>query len=160
MDPVPAYWTVTSAITESLLQHFKRLPAEIKDTETSTDPDIRADARMRKHLDYNIYVKLSALQPYTLRHTLDGAEIDWESKRGWFDDLVKISKRRSADAGWQWTATNRVVQNEDDEFSNSYYAPDVADWDTRQQERDRSLTLEPGLNDLLDQQIRQIVRVE
>jgi hypothetical protein len=34
---------------------------------------------MRKHLDYNIYVMLSALQPNTLRRSLDGAIVDWES---------------------------------------------------------------------------------
>lgn len=160
MNPVPAYWKITSNLTESLLEYFDRLPAGIEDGETSTDPDIRADARMRKHLDYDIYVKVSPLQPNTLQHSLDGAAVDWESKRGWFDDLVKISKRRSADVGWRWTATNRVAQIEDDEFSNSYFELDLEEWDNRQQERDHSLTLGPELNTLLDQQIRSIVEVE
>jgi hypothetical protein len=160
VDPVPAYWKVTSDFTESLLDRFDRLPANIEDAETLTDSDVRADARMRKHLDYNIYVKLSPLQPTTLRHSLDGAAVDWESKRGWFDDLVKVSKRRSADVGWQWTATNRIAQIEDDEFSNSYFELDIEEWDNRQQERDHSLTLGPELNELLDRPIRTIVQVE
>ncbi|KIM92406.1 hypothetical protein PILCRDRAFT_83564 [Piloderma croceum F 1598] len=67
VDPVLAYWKITSNFVESLLEHFDRLPANIEDSETSTDPDICADAPMRKHLDYNIYVKVSPLQPNTLQ---------------------------------------------------------------------------------------------
>ena len=93
VDPVPACWKITSDVTESLLDNFDRLPTNIKGAETLTDSDIRADARMRMRLSYNIYVKLSPLQPNTFRHSLDGAAVDRESKRGWFDDLIKISKR-------------------------------------------------------------------
>ncbi|KIM74543.1 hypothetical protein PILCRDRAFT_828099 [Piloderma croceum F 1598] len=161
-DPVPTYWKITPDAAKSLLDQFDRLPPEIEDAEPSTDPDIRTDARMRKHLDYNLYAKLSFLQPNTLQHSLDGTEVNWESKRGWFDDLVKISKRRSADVGWKWTATNGEDQNDDDddEFSNSYFELDIEEWDNRQQERDLSLTLGPEQNELLDQKIQTIVRIE
>ena len=115
---------------------------------------------MRKHLDYDIYVKLSPLQPNMIQHSLDGVAVDWESEHAWFDDLVKISKRRSADVGWQWTATNGVAQIEDDKFSNSYFELDIEEWDNRQRGRDRSLTLGPELSILLDLQIQSIVRVE
>jgi hypothetical protein len=160
-DPVPACWKITPDSAGSLLERFDHLAPEIEDAETSTDPDIRTDARMRKRLDYNVYAKLSPLQPNTLRQSLDGTTVDWGSTRGWFDDLVKINKRRSADAGWRWTNTEREAQTEEvEELSNSYFELDIEEWDNRQQERDRSLTFGREQSELLDQQIQTIARVE
>ena len=154
VDPVPTHWKTTSNATKLLLGQFDCLPPEIEDAETSTDPDIRTDRRMRKCLDYSVYVKLSPLQPNTLLHSLEGTAVNWETKRGWFDELVKISKRRSANVGWRWTTTNGETRNEeDDELCNSYFELDLEELDNRQQERDHSLTLRPEQNGLLDQQI-------
>jgi len=160
-DAIPTYWKIASDATQSLLERLDPFPPDIEDAEISVDRDIRTDGRMRKHLDYRIYVKLCPLQPITLRQSLEGTAADWRSQRGWFDDLVKISKRRSVDVGWRWTATDGEGQEEDDEFSDSYFAFDLEYWDNRQQERDRSLTLGPRQDDeLLDQQIQMIVKVE
>jgi hypothetical protein len=107
---------------------------------------------MKMRSGYNIYVKVTPMAPETLQEM--GAE--WDDERGWFDELMKIDQRRSADEGWPWTNSRSACDA--DEHSNSYIAMDFADWDP-QHERDRSLTMEPSEAARLDEEIERIVEV-
>jgi hypothetical protein len=88
--------------------------------------------------------------------TLQEMGAEWDDERGWFDELVKIDQRRSADNGRPWT--DGLSARDTDKHSNSYIAMDFADW-SPQHERDRSLTMEPGQAARLDEEIGRIVEV-
>jgi len=38
----------------------------------------------------DVYIKVHALGPDTLTHTASGQAVDWESERGWFDELLPM----------------------------------------------------------------------
>ena len=69
-------------------------------------------------------------------------EIDWEGVRGWFDECVKVGRRRGWESGFFWTG--HPIQDEEVFLDDSYYGYDVAAWDFRQQERDEELEIEGG----------------
>ena len=90
---------------------------------------------------------------------LEGTMVGLQTKRGWLDDAVKISKRRSADVGWKRMKRLRMRTAKNYQ-ANRYFDLDLEEWDNRQQERDHSLTLRPKRNELLDQQIGVISYIE
>ncbi|KAG9096227.1 hypothetical protein FRC06_008885 [Ceratobasidium sp. 370] len=106
----------------------------------STNPDTRHDARMRRG-QVKIYAQISALSH---KHFVSTTHVDWFSRRAWFDECVKASRRRDLDDGRWWTGAlfGAGYQGGTDgsELSDSYRGDDYELWD-RQQERDKSLTL-------------------
>ena len=98
--------------------------------------DTQAIASMKSHNDdFPILARAAPLDP-------GSKTVDWTSERGWFDEIVSMSKRRAKEDGWPWTGATEDTEEEDEEeeLSNSYRGADIADWDNRQQERDKTLT--------------------
>lgn len=87
---------------------------------------------------------------------------DWESDRGWFDQLNPILKRRALDDGYECALTEHQHSDDVDTgcYSDSYNEEDFTEWREVQQERDPSLSL--GLVDYskLDAQLRVISLIE
>ncbi|KAG8697237.1 hypothetical protein FRC08_006661, partial [Ceratobasidium sp. 394] len=108
----------------------------------SPNPDTRHDVRMRRG-QVRIYAEVSALSQ---EHFVSITGVDWFSRRDWFDECVKVSRRRDLDDGRWWTGAlfGPGYQGADEsELSDSYRGGDYELWD-RQQERDKSLTLSAG----------------
>ena len=110
--------------------------------ETKDDPDVRYDTRM-KEIDF--YVHVATLGPSDLE-SRDGDEpVDWSGERGWFDERVKITRRRVWDNGRNWTTSSDDTDSRGIEISDvtdSYDEWDRSLWEARQRERDQSLTLD------------------
>jgi hypothetical protein len=104
-----------------------------QDAAVQDESDRRAIESMDTHGDQ--FLKLARVHP------LEHEAVDWNSDRGWFDQIVSISKRRAADDAWPWTSTGAQEDDDGDILPNSYRGVDIADWDERQQERDATLTL-------------------
>jgi hypothetical protein len=147
--PIPPHWKISAEDVRSLLTKFDREPAR----DTTIDADLENYARMKARSWYKVYVKLTPLTP----ETMQAAGVEWDGGRGWFDELVKINQRRSAEDGRPWTGS-RPTGDTGEQFSDSYVALDVGDWDP-QHERDLSLTMDPGEAARLDEEIERIVEV-
>jgi len=70
-------------------------------------------------------------------------EIDMAGVRGFFDDCVKVGRRRCWDDGYFWTGH---PVNEEVSLDDSYYGGEIW-WDWRQQERNKELEID-GLDDI------------
>lgn len=152
---VPAHWKIDEG-TRSLLAKLDQEPLAIN---ALAESDLQNYERMKKRLDYKIYAKLTPMTPDTLQLTADSTNVCWSGARGWFDELVKINQRRSADAGWGWTRSGSAKEEDsDEELSDSYFGIDIADW-VLQQERDRSLTMELSEAARLDEEIEKITEI-
>jgi hypothetical protein len=66
-------------------------------------------------------------------------EIDWAGVRGWFDECVKVGRRRGWEDGFFWTGH---PVHEEVSLDCSYYGYDIDAWDFRQQERDEELEID------------------
>jgi casein kinase I family protein HRR25 len=106
----------------------------------------------------NIYVKIHSLGPDTLSRTADGGVVDWESDRGWFDELVPIYRRRMADLEWVCTEDQPADSSDKRCLSDSYYEYDLSEWRNIQQELSLSLGLEDYSS--LDAQLPVISAIE
>jgi len=105
-------------------------------------------AVMRTEIYSDIYVKVHALGPDTLSHTASGQVTDWESERGWFEQLNPILKRRALDdeIGYALTEYQKSdAEGEEESYSNSFWADDFTLWWRIRQENDFSRSL--GLAD-------------
>ncbi|PPR02003.1 hypothetical protein CVT24_011126 [Panaeolus cyanescens] len=133
---VPTVWKVPEEEADKLSSQFERRVATFNWAETKNpNPNIRYDTRIRFQSP-SFYANIVPLDPAVLNTThLNGTPIDWEGRRGWFDECVKIARRRSWEDGGRWTGfTERPEVNDGPE--NSYFAYDYSEWEFRQQERD------------------------
>jgi len=132
---VPAHWKISENDTELLLAKYDtQAPA----TDALTDSELRDYARMKKRFSYKIYARFTPMKPDDVQLTSGDMSVCWSGGRGWFDELVKINQRGSADAGWPWTGNSLAEDGDpDQDLSDSYFEMDIADWEL-QQERDPS----------------------
>ncbi|KAF8593846.1 kinase-like protein [Ceratobasidium sp. AG-I] len=160
--PITAFWR-TNASGAALLGsklHTRHNPLEFYRELNSSNPDVRHSVRMRRS-----HVKIYAsILPLTPEHVEDASKICWHSNRAWFDECVKISRRRDLDDGRWWTRAlfkpgYEAFDNQDD-ISDSYREDDYEDWDP-QQERSNSLTLttETREQDVVSELLDEIVLV-
>lgn len=97
---------------------------------------MRYEARI--HFDsVEFFVDVTPLGPSTLHSTSIGDPIEWTGDRGWFDECVRIAKRRGHDDGLQWTGDDV----HEDDLTSSYHEYDHEFWNDPQHERDLTLTL-------------------
>ncbi|KAF8595250.1 kinase-like protein [Ceratobasidium sp. AG-I] len=160
--PVTAFWR-TSASSAALLKNKLSTPynpLKFHRVLNSSDSDVRHDVRMRRG-----HVKIYAsILPLTPEHVEDPGEICWYSNRAWFDECVKVSRRRDLDNGRWWTRVSAKSGHEgvnnQDKIPDSYREDDHSDWDP-QQERSKSLTLttEFQAQDVVPELIDEIVLV-
>jgi hypothetical protein len=113
----------------------------------SSDPDARYENRIKTR-STRFYAHIS---PLTEEHTTSGADVDWYSKRAWFDECVKAARRRDLERGRWWTGAHfpggpsYSWKPGEGQYEDSYRENDYEEWEHRQEERDRSLTFLPDL---------------
>lgn len=113
----------------------------------STDPDFRHYARMKISRTRR-YAEIFPLTQADVEGSHEaGQSIDWFSDRAWFDESVKATRRNNLYNGCWWTGApfDEVYQQPEGHVEDSYFESDFEEWEERQQERDRSLTLGLGL---------------
>jgi hypothetical protein len=153
----PAHWKLSEKDVQLLLARFDRKQPSAS-ADAFTESDLRDYMRMKKRFTYKIYARLTPITTDTLQITSDGEGVCWSGTRGWFDELVKINQRRSADNGWAWTGSRLADEDADEDLDDSYSGMDIANWELLQ-ERDRSLSMEPSEAAFLDEQIEPILEV-
>ena len=86
----------------------------------------------------NVYIKVHSLSPDTLTYTASGQVVDWESERGWFDQLIPILKKLAFDDGYEWAL---MENRQKTRLTDSYYESDFSEWRNVQQELSHCLSL-------------------
>jgi casein kinase I family protein HRR25 len=120
--------------------------------------DEHINAKMMDGIGY-FYIKVHSLEPDTLHRTANGDVVDWESNRGWFDELVPIYRRRAIDLERVWTDP-QGDQNDARSLSDSYFECDLSEWRNVQLEREQSLSLGFENYSCLDAQLPVISAIE
>ncbi|KAG5650031.1 hypothetical protein H0H81_001007 [Sphagnurus paluster] len=143
---LPVSWKLSGDDVKKLIVKFSA-PAP-SSTYSEADLKARAILQDRQSFQYKVYAGFVPMTLETLnaQHTAepDTWLAEWESERCWFDELVKINKRRTADAGWGWTADACQYLDElSQSDENTYWENSCGDWD-RQLERDTCMTLDPA----------------
>ncbi|PPR02002.1 hypothetical protein CVT24_011125 [Panaeolus cyanescens] len=135
---VPTTWKVSEA--EKLTTQFaRRVMAFNWDETRNPNPDIRHDTRIYFQ-STRFYANIVPLEQAALNTThLNGTPIDWEGRRGWFDECVKVARRRGWEDGECWTGLSARAELQVDS-EDSYSGFDTR-WDFRQQERDMEQSL-------------------
>ncbi|OJA15499.1 hypothetical protein AZE42_08257 [Rhizopogon vesiculosus] len=155
---VPLHWKVAEDTLSAILSHLNTG----LDTNTANLPPNEHSAIKRMEGLLDVYIKIHSLGPDTISHTVSGQVVDWESERGWFDQLNPILRRRALDGEFGWALTEYQQSDGTDEasLSDSYYGDDFTEWRDVQQELDPSINL--GLVDYsrLDAQIPVISSIE
>jgi casein kinase I family protein HRR25 len=108
----------------------------------------------------DVYIKVHSLGPDTLFRTAEGHVVDWESDRGWFDELVPTYRRRAADLERVWTEDQQADNSDEGDLSDSYFGYDLSEWRNIQQERKQSIILGLEKYDYLDAQLPVILAIE
>ena len=103
-------------------------------TDRDSDPDVRHEMRLLMQ-DTIFHANLLPLD------SSPDTEIDWAGVRGWFDECVKVGRRRGWEDGFFWTGH----PVDEDSLDNSYYGQEIW-WDDRQHERDAELEIDGGDN--------------
>lgn len=134
---IPSYWEMDDAGIQSLNKKLvpRRDPFARAEEILSSETQVRHHARMKRG-GVRLYAELSDF-------TASSEELEWMGCRAWFDECVAAARRRDLDNGWWWTGAD-FPPNEarsDLDLSDSYRGSDYEDWEDRQQERDKSLTL-------------------
>ncbi|OBZ73634.1 hypothetical protein A0H81_06408 [Grifola frondosa] len=154
-QPIPAYVQIDASDAQRLSEKLA-----MGDLTVTNEEDVKAFGSMHKRGDFPIYAHITALHP----DSIESERAEWTGARGWFDELVKVSKRRAMEDAWPWTGTPEAANQAEPEpgtvkLSSSYRGFDLDMWDDVQDERDRSLTLPHAEEELLDVQIRHIHEV-
>lgn len=108
---------------------------EARHLDVPNELDLRASNSMREHNDR--FFKLARIRP------LESGAADWNSERGWHDQIISISKRRAVDDASPWTGTGAQGDGCGCGFNFflSYDGDDLSQWGGVQQERRATLTL-------------------
>jgi len=155
IEPVPVHWKVTPTSLETLSCLNLRSNPVRTNMELSTF-DERMNAKLTKHIG-DMYIEIHSLRPDTLSQTASGVAVDWESTRGWFDELVPIYRRRAADLKWAWSDSEMIDERE---LDDSYFNWDLSQWRNAQQEWKDSLGLSQANYINLDAQLSVILGIE
>ncbi|KIM38474.1 hypothetical protein M413DRAFT_242165 [Hebeloma cylindrosporum] len=148
--PLHSQWKVSPAALELLREKFdKRLPVFNYSKTEDSNPDVRHETRLRMQGSV-FYAKFLPLD------SSPDTEIDWTGVRGWFDECVRVGRRRGWDDGFFWTG-HPVEERTTPRLDDSYYGDDATSWDFRQQERDEELEID-GEDDVDLPVIEQVVQ--
>ena len=115
-----------------------RSSLDVSRFDTSADRDLRHYSRIATS-SINFYADVSPLTP---QHIADDA-IDWTARRAWFNESVKAARRRDLENGFSWSGVPES-QAEPGCYDDSYRGMDYELWESRQPERDCSVTLARG----------------
>ena len=147
---------------KSLLNKFDHepddnLPVPLSDI---SPEDLSKYKQMRWRSRYEIYADFTPMTPENIVvPQSDNVAVDWFGGRGWFDELLRISRKRSAQDGAGWPSSNPDRMKDRESYSNSYWGVDLDDWHING-ERSRSLTLPASEAARLDGEIDIITDLE
>ena len=124
------HWKISPEIATSLYKKYDTL-----------FPFNQLDKLGLEHLNdlpggHKVHAQIFPLSPHSLQ-TSEGHRANWNAEKGWYDDLVKISKKIRINEGYLQCSDSDLSGNElMDSYSTSI------GWENWQQERDCSLALE------------------
>ena len=155
---MPVHWKITDSSLNTLLRLDARPNPALTNGGVSIS-DQHMNAKLMQSLG-DVYIKVHPLGPDTLSQTAEWDVVDWESERGWFDELVPIYRRRAADLERVLTDDQQAGNSDEGDLSDSYFGYDLSEWRNIQQERKQSIG--PGLEnyDCLDAQLPVISAIE
>ena len=128
---------------KSLLDKFDHEPGDIPPVHLNdiSPEDLSKYKQMRWRSGYETYADFTPMTPKNIVvPSSDNVAVDWFGGRGWYDELLRINRKRSAQNGAEWSSSNPDGMKDQENHSNSYWGMDVGDWHVHQ-ERGRSLTL-------------------
>jgi len=134
----------TPRVDEEVLVDIKNLVALPK--QWHSEADEQTHARMLEyHRSTGHYPLFAEVMPLTSDRQ---RQVTWNTKRAWFDDVMRVFEWKDRDRGRQWTP--------EDDVDDSYCDWDIEAWDDPQGERSSLLTLPSKLEDHLDSTIEQL----
>lgn len=153
---VPLQWRIPETSLETLISW---LDASIRDIPNFHRPlsHIAINAKIQRVLQ-NIYIQIHPMNPVAFWETTDNQIVDWESEKGWFDELIPLCQRRLYDE--QRNGSTDEETKDSDAIYDSYYDGDRSEWSYIQRERADSLTLGWSNYELIDFQIPVIREIE
>jgi hypothetical protein len=136
---VPVHRTMKRKDVKSLLDKFDKLPpVHLSDI---TPEDLGKYKLMRWRSIYETYADFTPMTPENIIVLPSGnVTVDWFGERGWFDELLRINRKRSAQDGAEWPSSNPDRMEGRENYSNSYWGADLDLWYIHR-ERGRSLNL-------------------
>ena len=155
---MPVHWKVTDSALNTLLRLDARPNPALTNGGVSKS-DQHANAKLMQSLG-DVYIKVHPLGPATLPRTAEWDVADWESDRGWFDELVPIYWRRAADLERVWTDDQQAGSSNEGDLSDSYFGYDLSEWRNIQQEQKQPIGPGLGNYDCLDAQLPVISAIE
>ena len=132
---LPADWKIPPEIAASLYKKYETpFPAQQRD---------KLGLRRLEYLPggNNVYVQIHPLTSHTLQ-TSEGSLANWTDEKGWYDDLVKLSRKLWISEGCLWVSDSAPSGHK---LPNSFIGN--TEWDNCQEERDGSLTLEESFTE-------------
>jgi hypothetical protein len=120
---------------KSLLGIFHYERVHLCDKDLSNFKHITWQSRYETYADFTPMTPENIIVPPS-----DNVAVDWFGERGWFDELLKINRKRSVQNGAEWPSSNPNKMKGRENYSNSYWGADLDNWHIHR-ERGRSLTL-------------------
>jgi len=97
--------------------------------------------QMKWRSTYETYADFTPMTPENIVvPPSDNVAVDWFGGRGWFDELLRINRKRSAQDGADWPSSNPDRTKDRENYLDSYWGEDLDMWHIHW-ERGRSLTL-------------------
>jgi hypothetical protein len=149
--------------------HLMIGPQDLLLVQEKFGPTRRVPALHRYHRRLKVqkfFAKLTSLGPSNLEQTCIEERIEWGGTHGWFDECVRIARRRARYNRYVWTGSELGADDKEskgERIPDSYCGMDHSLWD-RQQERDLSLTLDADQQGRFEQfsgdgEVRNILQV-
>ncbi|KAF8600218.1 kinase-like protein [Ceratobasidium sp. AG-I] len=145
--------TLVAIETESVPYHWSLAPEQVEVLQKSlssshphpVEDDLKASERLKQGPYYYVYARFTPMLPESLDRTADGTAVEWNGRRGWFDELITINNVRCLEDGWAFGELISNTQADSnsgyEELTSSYVGMDVDAWDNMGGPRSRSITL-------------------
>jgi casein kinase I family protein HRR25 len=140
---------------KSLLEIFDHEPDDIPPVHLCdiSPEDLSKYQNMRWRSIYETYADFTPMTPENIIvPSSDNVAVDWFGERGWFDELMRINRKRSAQDGAGWPSSNSEKMKGRERYLNSYWGADLTNWHIHL-ERGSSLTLPASEAAQLDREI-------
>jgi hypothetical protein len=147
----PAHWKIGPQDVKRLDQTFApRQDLSLDFNDFKPTPKAGPDAvALDQHTRYEGRIRYQKIKFYVdvtplSAETMNDDDIDWGGNRAWYDERVKIARRRGWETGWEWS----VCRDDKKRWLDSYEGADMTQWGNCQDERDLSLTLDLDMPEL------------
>ena len=144
--PVPAHWRMKPRDINLLLHRFHYERSDMSPEDSSKYEQLKCRSGYKIYADFTPMTPENIVVPQS-----DNVAVDWFGGRGWFDEILRINRKRSAQDGAEWSSRNPDRMKDRGKCSNSYWGTDIDVWHI-QGERG-SLTLPASVAAQLDGEI-------